>query len=120
MTRTLPSGHHALWRHGDVLFLTGTGATPRGDRPFLDRLDLNTLKTTRLFRCDEKSYESVVALLADDGSKFLTHHETVSDPPNYYVRAADDPGRKTATWPTQSAGPDPVGTGPTIRSRAGL
>jgi dipeptidyl aminopeptidase/acylaminoacyl peptidase len=97
VTRTLPNGHQALWRHGDSLFLTGQGATPKGDRPFLDRLDLGTLKSTRLFRCDDKSLESVVALLADDGSRFLTHHETVSDPPNYFVRSTGDGAPRALT-----------------------
>jgi dipeptidyl aminopeptidase/acylaminoacyl peptidase len=97
MTRTLPNGHQALWRHGDSLFLTGQGATPKGDRPFLDRLDLTTLKTTRLFRSGEKSLESVVALLADDGSRFITHHETPTDPPNYFLRSAGDDAPKALT-----------------------
>ncbi len=97
VTRTLPNGHPALWRHGDSLFLTGQGATPKGDRPFLDRLDLSTLKTTRLFRSGEKCLESVVALLADDGSRFLTHHETPTDAPNYFVRSAGEDGRKALT-----------------------
>jgi dipeptidyl aminopeptidase/acylaminoacyl peptidase len=97
VTRTLPNGHPALWRHGDSLFLTGQGATPKGDRPFLDRLDLGSLKTTRLFRCGETALESAVALLADDGSRFITHHETVSEPPNYFVRSAADDAPKALT-----------------------
>jgi dipeptidyl aminopeptidase/acylaminoacyl peptidase len=104
VTRTLPNGHQALWRHGDSLFLTGQGATPKGDRPFLDRLELTTLRTTRLFRSGEKSLESVVALLADDGSRFVTRHETTSDPPNYFLRSAGEDGRKALT---HFAGPAP-------------
>ncbi|HEX5272672.1 MAG TPA: prolyl oligopeptidase family serine peptidase [Gemmataceae bacterium] len=86
--RTLPCGHQVLWVHDGHAFLTGNGATPTGDRPFLDRLDLKTLKSDRLFRCEEKTYESVAALLADDGTRFLTRHETAAEPPNYFVRTA--------------------------------
>jgi dipeptidyl aminopeptidase/acylaminoacyl peptidase len=31
---------------GDAIFLAGTGASPDGDRPFLDRLDLDTRKSS--------------------------------------------------------------------------
>jgi dipeptidyl aminopeptidase/acylaminoacyl peptidase len=95
--RQLPNGQRVLWQQDNALFLIGQGASKEGERPFLDRLDLDTLKTKRLFRSDAKSYESVVALLAPDGSRFLTRHESPSDPPNYYVRSAGEAGRKALT-----------------------
>jgi dipeptidyl aminopeptidase/acylaminoacyl peptidase len=81
---TLPNA--AVMQNGDWVFLFGMGATPEGDRPFLDRLNLKTLKTERLFRCDSNSYEVVVALLSDDGSKFITRRESPTEPPNYFIR----------------------------------
>jgi dipeptidyl aminopeptidase/acylaminoacyl peptidase len=89
VTRTLPSGDRAILRHGDSIYLIGQGATPNGDRPFLDRLDLTSLQSKRLFQCDTQSYETVVALLADDASRFITHSETVTSPPNYFVRSSN-------------------------------
>ena len=71
---------------GDSIYLAGQGASPEGDRPFLDRLDLKTLKTERLFRCAEKTYESMVTLLDNEAKTILTEAETSTDPPNYYVR----------------------------------
>src|SRR5262249_27020374 len=41
--RRLPSGW-AVWRERGAIFLAGEGATADGDRPFLDRLELATLK----------------------------------------------------------------------------
>jgi dipeptidyl aminopeptidase/acylaminoacyl peptidase len=79
-------GAGLIIQRGDSIYLTGQGSSPEGDRPFLDRLDLKTLKTERLFRCGEKSYESVVALLDDDAKTVLTQYETLTDPPNYFVR----------------------------------
>jgi dipeptidyl aminopeptidase/acylaminoacyl peptidase len=84
--RTLPTGHRVILQHGDAIYFEGEGASPEGDRPFLDRLDLKTLKAERLFRCDAKSFESVVGLLSDDGQRFITRRESPSDPPNYFVR----------------------------------
>jgi dipeptidyl aminopeptidase/acylaminoacyl peptidase len=79
-------GGGLILQRGDYIYLTGQGASPEGDRPFLDRLDLKTLKTERLFRSADKTYESVVAPLDDDAKTLLTEYETLTDPPNYYVR----------------------------------
>ncbi len=89
LSRILPSGHRAIQQDGDAIFLAGTGATPQGDRPFLDRFSLATLESKRLFRCDDKSYESAVALLSDDGSRFLTMHESPTEPQNLFIRTLD-------------------------------
>lgn len=86
--KRLPNGQSVLLQNGDNIFLTGQGASPQGDRPFLDRFNLTTLKAERLFRCDANSYESVTELLSDDGSKFITRHETQTSPPNYFIRSA--------------------------------
>jgi dipeptidyl aminopeptidase/acylaminoacyl peptidase len=88
LQRMLPNGHQVLWVHEGRIFLHGNGATPKGDRPFLDRFDLQTKKAERLFVSGEDSYEPVLALLTDDGSRFLTHHETALEPPNYFVVTA--------------------------------
>ena len=92
--RALPTGHSVLWTNDGKLFLHGDGATPEGDRPFLDQFDLQTGKAQRLFRCDDGCYEAPLALLANDGSRFLTRRETPTDPPNLYIRTAE--GKKQA------------------------
>ena len=79
-------GGGLILQNGDNILLIGTGSSPDGDRPFLDRLNLKTLKTDRLFRCAEKSYEAIIAPLDDDAKTILTEYETSSAPPNYYVR----------------------------------
>ena len=83
-----PVAQHApILQYGDAIYLTGEGASPEGDRPFLDRLDLKTLAAERLFRSDNQSFETVVTLLTDDGKSVLTRAESVSNTPNYYTRA---------------------------------
>ncbi|PWT80768.1 MAG: hypothetical protein C5B44_04860, partial [Acidobacteria bacterium] len=83
-------GQRALLQNGDSIYLNGTGASPEGDRPFLDRFSLQTLKSERLFRSDANSYESVVGLLSEDGKQFVTRRESPTDPPNYFVRGSAD------------------------------
>ncbi|HEX6283617.1 MAG TPA: hypothetical protein VFZ71_02030, partial [Pyrinomonadaceae bacterium] len=80
VTRAL-NGQRAITQNGDWIFLSGAGASPEGDRPFLDGFNLKTLKTERLFRSDENSYEEFVALLSDDGMQFITKRETPTEAP---------------------------------------
>jgi dipeptidyl aminopeptidase/acylaminoacyl peptidase len=80
------SPHAAIVQHGDFIYTTSDGASPQGDRPFLARVNLRAGTSERVFQSDDRSYEPVVALLADDGSAFLTRRESPSDPPNYVVR----------------------------------
>jgi dipeptidyl aminopeptidase/acylaminoacyl peptidase len=82
------SGQRAILQHGDSILLTGAGASPAGDRPFLDLFNLQTLQTERLFRSDANSYETFVALLSDDGKKFITRRESPTEAPNYFVRTS--------------------------------
>jgi dipeptidyl aminopeptidase/acylaminoacyl peptidase len=79
-------GGGLILQRGDSIYLTGTGASQDGDRPFIDRLDLKTLKSERLFRCAEKTYEAIIAPLDEDAKTLLTEYETATEPPNYYVR----------------------------------
>ena len=104
MMRTLPTGHRAILQNGEAIFLAGTGASPEGDRPFLDRLDLSTMKTERLFRSDAKNYESVVALLSDDGKQFITRRESPIEPLNYYVRTLAGGAAQGATASNNNPG----------------
>jgi dipeptidyl aminopeptidase/acylaminoacyl peptidase len=97
LLRTLPNGKRVMWQYGNGIFLAGAGASPQGDRPFLDRFDLKSLKTDRLFHCGEGEYEVPFALVSDDGRSFLTRHETPNDPPNIYVRTAGNGEKRALT-----------------------
>jgi dipeptidyl aminopeptidase/acylaminoacyl peptidase len=70
------------------VFLKGAGSSPEGDMPFLDRMDLNTGKKTRLWRCQAPFYESVVALIDPKRGIFITSRESQSENPNFFLRTA--------------------------------
>ena len=86
VTRQLPNGFSAIRMDGDSIFLSGIGSSPDGDRPFLDQLDLSTLKSKRLFRSDKTSYEQFLAFTGADERTFLTWHQSPTDPPNAFAR----------------------------------
>ncbi|MFC5476357.1 prolyl oligopeptidase family serine peptidase [Paraherbaspirillum soli] len=89
--RQLPNGAWVLRQDGNAIFLSGVGASPDGDRPFLDKLDLTTLKSERLFRSDKTSYEQFLGFAGPDAHTFLTWRQSVIDPPNAFLRTVGAP-----------------------------
>jgi dipeptidyl aminopeptidase/acylaminoacyl peptidase len=98
--RQLPNGHSVIRTAGDpagdTFFLRGDGASPKGDRPFLDKYDLQTGKAERLFHCPEGAYEEVVRVLNVSGSKLIVRRESVTEPPNYFYRDGTHEKRLTS------------------------
>lgn len=69
-----------------ALFLRGTGASPEGDRPFLDRFDPATRTSTRLWQSAAPHYEEFVTFTDADARLALTRREATTEPPNYFLR----------------------------------
>ena len=97
LMRTLANGKRVLAQSGNSIFLAGPGSSPKGDFPFLDRFDLKSLKAERIFQCADGSYESPFALVSSDGSRFITEHESPSEPPNYFMRTAGSNEKRALT-----------------------
>jgi len=97
-------GGGAIVQICDYIYLSCEGASPESDRPFLDRLNVRTLKSDRLFRSSTESLESFVAPLNDQMTRVLTRYETQKDAPNYYVR---DIGSETKRAVTSFKDPQP-------------
>ena len=90
-------GGGPIMQHGDYIFVAGQGASPEGDRPFLDKVNIKTLKTDRVFRSSSESLESFVAPLNDEMTRFLTRYETQKEAPNYFTRAAGSDAKRAVT-----------------------
>jgi dipeptidyl aminopeptidase/acylaminoacyl peptidase len=74
---------------GRALVLVGAGASPEGDRPVLDIFDLAAGRGERLFRSAAPVYEQPLKLLgpaSEDPKLLLVRRESVTEPPNYFVR----------------------------------
>jgi dipeptidyl aminopeptidase/acylaminoacyl peptidase len=93
----LRPGRGTILQAGEAIYLSGAGASPEGDRPFLDRLNLRTFATERLFRSDTTSYETFVGLLDDGAQRILTRREAKTTPPNYFVRHLRDSREQAVT-----------------------
>jgi len=89
---------------GRSAYLSGAGASSDGDRPFLDRIDLTTSHSTRLWRSAAPYYESAVRVLDPAGRAILTRRESVHDVPQYFVRELPAGGLRQLT---QFTDPEP-------------
>ncbi|MBA4183016.1 MAG: prolyl oligopeptidase family serine peptidase [Acidobacteria bacterium] len=87
VTKRLPNGFSVIQQNGEEIFLTGLGASTEGDRPFLRRMNLQTLKTAEIWRSSNTEFEGFVVLLDDGGTRFLTRKESPLDPPNLYLHS---------------------------------
>ncbi len=100
-------GRYVALQSGNDIFLDGLGATPGGDKPFLDRYDLENGKPQRLFQSTD-GFEYVVAVLDNSGQRLLTRRESPTEPPNYFVRSGQQ-----LTQISHFANPMPQATGVT-------
>ncbi len=71
---------------GRSLYLSGQGASTEGDRPFVDKYDLKTGKTTRLWRSEAPYYETVSEFIDPAKGLLLTVRQSVTEVPNYFIR----------------------------------
>lgn len=97
-----------LGNKGRTLFLIGDGASPEGDRPFLDELDLRTRETRRLWRSTEPYYERPVAPLDVKIRRMIIRRESPEEQPNYYIHDLKT-GRLTAVTTFPHPTPQLVG-----------
>ncbi|MFP4091781.1 MAG: S9 family peptidase, partial [Cyclobacteriaceae bacterium] len=73
-------------KRGRKLYLTGQGASPEGNRPFVDEFDITSGKTKRLWRSEAPYYEYPISILDISKNQVLTRRESTSMPPNYFIR----------------------------------
>lgn len=73
------------------VFMFGTGASPEGDRPFVDLLNLSTKQTKRLWRSEAPYFERPISMLDFEKQTVLTSRESPEETPNYFVRLLNPP-----------------------------
>lgn len=69
-----------------ILMNNTTGASPKGDLPFLATFDLTIKKLDILWRSPEGSFESIVRVIDPDKLELLTRKESEKEVPNYWIK----------------------------------
>lgn len=95
LMRRLANGAVVVQEDAGKVYLRGNGASPQGDRPFLDRYDPATGTSERLFRSGADALERVTAVL-DGGSRFLVSRQTPVEPPNVLMATLGAPAASAA------------------------
>lgn len=86
-TRKNEFGRYVLAIDGTTTYLIGEGYTPEGQFPFIDKLDLKTLKTTRWYQSTYKDkIENIFTITDFKKGTALVRIESATDYPNYYFR----------------------------------
>jgi len=95
---------------GKAVLMSGPGATPKGEYPFVSRLELADGKTKELWRSEPGVYETPVAFTDAAATWLVTRRESKTAVPNYVLRTL---GAKTPKPLTAFADPAPQFAGVT-------
>ena len=97
---------------GHTLYLLGDGASPAGDQPFLDAIDMRSGATKRIWQNSGEHYEYVASITDPAARTFVTRSESPTEPPNFFRR---DVSTGAATKLTELTDPAPAFAGVTGR-----
>lgn len=74
---------------GSAVYLSGTQYSEdpleEAPRPFVDRFEIRTGETERVFESDTESFEQVLAVLDDDLERLIISRESATQVPNSYL-----------------------------------
>lgn len=103
---TLPDGQTVAIYASEAIYLSGSGATPDGFRPFLRLFHLDTLASEPILVSATDSYEAFQSFANEAHDLILTTRESPRDTPNFFLRKILDQ-RALAPEPL-TAFPDPT------------
>jgi len=85
VTQTTMAGMHVLAIDNNHVYLSGTGASSEGNRPFVRKMSLETQKQKDLWRSEAPYYESAVSFVNLKEGKIITRRESKDEQPNYFM-----------------------------------
>ena len=87
VTKENKYGRETLVVDGDNLYLEGRGVSAEGIMPFIDKFNVKTKQTNRLWRAEKSNkLESIVKILDIEKGLIMESIESKSEYPNYYIR----------------------------------
>ena len=99
----LDNGKYVIKVEDGSVYFRGSGGTEDGDRPFVDKRNIETSETQRLFRSDKYKYEYFIDF-AEEPNTFIMSSESTTEVPNLYlatfgesIEAADGESTKAIT-----------------------
>ena len=71
---------------GNTLLLRAQGASPKGDFPFLSKMNINTKQTEKIWQSADMTYENVTDVVSWNPLIVITSKQSQTDVPNLYIR----------------------------------
>ncbi|MEM6256218.1 MAG: prolyl oligopeptidase family serine peptidase [Cyanobacteria bacterium P01_D01_bin.156] len=84
VTQPGPYGRSVVMLNNNSIYLTGDGASPDGVFPFLDRLDLTSLATERLWQAQGETFSRITRLLDGNAQDVIVRRQSPTMPGNYH------------------------------------
>jgi dipeptidyl aminopeptidase/acylaminoacyl peptidase len=92
-----PNGEYVILQDKGWIYLSGSGANPEGERPFLDKVNVKTMEKKRIFQSGKDSHETFVDFIGKSRDQIITNYQSKTEPPNYFVRDLKNEKRRALT-----------------------
>ncbi len=93
----LPNGDDVLAQDGDWIYFNNDGASPEGEFPHLDRMNLKTKQKEVLYKCPPNAYEEFLAFAGKDRSRVINRYQSNKEVPNLFLVNLKNAERKALT-----------------------
>ncbi len=90
-------GESVIAQDGDWIYLSGRGASPQGDFPEVNAMNIKTLEKKTIFKSKENTFEQFVAFAGTDRTNVITQYQSKTEVPNYHLVKLTDNSRKALT-----------------------
>ncbi|MFN0013036.1 MAG: prolyl oligopeptidase family serine peptidase [Saprospiraceae bacterium] len=97
VTTRLPSGDRVLVQDGDWAWFNATGASPKGNFPRLDKINLKTGEKLTVFKCPDAAYEEFIMFDGKKTDRIVTRYQSKTEPPNLFTTDLKTKARKALT-----------------------
>lgn len=99
----LPGGDRVLRQDGDWAWFSAPGASPKGDFPRLDKINLKTGQKQTVFQCPDGAFEEFVMFDGKTTNRIITRYQSKTEPPNLFLVDLKVKSRKALTAFTDPA-----------------
>jgi dipeptidyl aminopeptidase/acylaminoacyl peptidase len=93
----LPNGEYVMAQQGDWAYFKSGGASPEGEFPRLDLINLRTRERKTVFQSSKTSYEEFIAFGGKDFSQIITRYQSKTEPPNFFLTDLTSKSRRALT-----------------------
>lgn len=79
------SSFYSVARDGDSIYLSGKGASPDGEHPFLVKYNISSGEKSVIFKSEGDRYETFERFCGRSRDTLIIRSESIHSPPNYFL-----------------------------------